>query len=93
MTDARDAAIAARFAKACAEARRHFWALMAARGLYEKDGWRILESIRQVEGGSQLVMRPMHLHLDPPGDVECIVEIEEDSAHVDTHCTPAVKAA
>jgi hypothetical protein len=56
-------------------ARSHLRLRMEALGLRERDGWKIVESVRAVSGGTELVMRPMHLHLDAPADLECIVKV------------------
>lgn len=88
MASSQDSNAAKRFGKACAEARAHLRREMEARGLYESDGWKIVETVRQIEGGSELVMRPLHLHKAAPDDIECVVSIDEDSSAVDMDCTP-----
>jgi len=50
---------------------------MDARGLTEKNGWRISESLRNVVGGTELVLRPIHLREHAPEDLESIVTINE----------------
>lgn len=50
---------------------------MEARGLTEKAGWRISESLRNVMGGTELVLRPIHLREKPPEDLEMAVSISE----------------
>jgi hypothetical protein len=87
-----DSQAVARFAKSCAEARVHLRRLMEERGLRERDGWTIAESIRHVGGGTQLVMRPLHLRLTAPDDLECVVTIDEDSTTVDSNCAPSPPA-
>jgi len=37
---------------------------MDERGLYERDGWSIYEFTREVNGGTELVMRPIHPRRD-----------------------------
>jgi hypothetical protein len=88
MASTHDSVAAKRFAKACADARAHLRREMEARGLYEKDGWMIVETVRQADGGSELVMRPLHLRKTAPPDLECVVSIDEDSTRVDMNCTP-----
>jgi hypothetical protein len=88
MSSTHDFNAARRFAKACADARTHLRREMEARGLHERDGWLIVETVRQADGGSELVMRPLHLRLNPPDDLECVVSIDEDSSEVDVDCTP-----
>jgi hypothetical protein len=69
-------------------ARAYLWREMNARGLFEHDGWRILETTRDMAGRTELVLRPVHTFLPSPEGLECIVEIHEDS-FVDSHCEPA----
>ena len=83
-----DLPASARFAKAIAEARAHLWREMEARGLYERDGWKLLEQVRASGGGSELVLRPLHLRKQAPGDLECVVAIDEDAKSIDVDCTP-----
>jgi hypothetical protein len=56
-------------------ARAEVAARMAAQGLTEKDGWRIHEEMRAIVGGTQWVLRPVHLHRDAPG-LEAVVTID-----------------
>lgn len=88
MPSTNDKLIAARFALACTEARAHLRRLMEERGLHERDGWKIVESVRQVQGATELVMRPLHLYEPAPDDLECVVAIHEQSTLVDSSCTP-----
>jgi hypothetical protein len=73
------------FSARCAVARAHLRSEMDARSLHQRDGWEIMETVRDCPGGSELVMRPMHLHLEAPDDLECVVRIEEDSS-MDSNC-------
>jgi hypothetical protein len=57
------------------QARADVCAQMAALGLTERDGWRIHEEMRSVLGGTQWVLRPVHIHRDAPG-VEAVVTID-----------------
>jgi len=50
---------------------------MEARGLTQKAGWKISESLRNVMGGTELVLRPIHLREKAPEDLECVVAINE----------------
>jgi hypothetical protein len=81
-----DSNIAARFTKRLAKARRHLRREMAALGLHARDGWRIAETVRMVEGGSEIVMWPIHRTLPSPEGVECVVSIESDGATIDSNC-------
>jgi hypothetical protein len=64
-------------------ARTHLLHEMAARGLTEREGWKVVESVRQVPGGTELVLRPLHLHSEPPGDLECVVKVRELDGAID----------
>lgn len=56
---------------------------MDARGLTEKNGWRISESLRNVVGGTELVLRPIHLREHAPEDLESVVMINEADGAAD----------
>jgi hypothetical protein len=88
MPNFEDKLAATRFARACEDARAHLRKEMEARGLHERDGWKIVETMRQARGGSELVMRPLHLHKLAPADLECVVAIDEDAASIDVDCSP-----
>ena len=81
-----DTALAEAFAAKREEARRKLRDHMHALGLHEKDGWRINESIRHREGRTELVLRPIHMRLDPPRDLEYIVTIDEPGHAISSHC-------
>ena len=85
MSTGQDAALAYEFAKRCEEARATLRQHMEARGLRAADGWRIHETSREGGGGTEIVMRPIHLHLEAPGDLECVVCIQGPEA-ITTHC-------
>jgi hypothetical protein len=51
---------------------------MNARGLTEAAGWKIDESLRNVVGGTQLVLRPIHLREHAPEGLEYVVTINEE---------------
>jgi hypothetical protein len=87
MNSTHDRAIAARFSEACENSRRHLRNEMERLGLLAQDGWRISETVRAVQGGSELVMRPAHLYQPSPAGVECVVSIDM-AAEVDSSCTP-----
>ena len=86
MSTRQDAALAYEFARRCEEARETLRGHMEARGLRAADGWRIHETSREGGGGTEIVMRPIHLHLEPPGDLECVVSIEGPGSSITTHC-------
>jgi hypothetical protein len=64
-------------------ARRLLHHEMDARGLTEKAGWKITESLRHVSGGTQLVLRPIHLREHAPEDLEFVVAVSEADGSVD----------
>lgn len=70
-------------------ARAYLWREMNARGLFERDGWRIVETTRETANGTELVMRPMHRALPAPEGLECVVEIREDEV-IESHCEQGV---
>src|SRR4051812_32515134 len=78
LTKILSAALSEQRAKAEAQLRRE----MEALGLYEKDGWRIVDFTREVAGGTQLVLRPLHLSLASPAGIQCVVDIVEDDGRL-----------
>jgi len=83
--------LAQAFSNRCAAARAHLRREMEARGLHKADGWEITETTREHAGGSEIVMRPLHLRLEAPTDLECVVSIEADSS-MDSNCDPELSA-
>ena len=69
--------IALKFAAQRDLARSMLRQQMDARGLTEKAGWKISESLRHVMGGTELVMRPIHLREKSPEGLESVVAISE----------------
>ena len=67
-------------------AEKYLWAEMAKLGLHQKDGWTIAESMRETEGGTQIVLRPLHRQLPSPDGLECVVGIVEDDGGIHGHC-------
>ena len=86
MPNSDDSRLAAAFAAKCEEARATLRAHMERRGLTEKGGWRITESVRHRAGRTEMVLRPIHLRLDPPEDLECVVTIDEPGLGIETRC-------
>ena len=81
---------AAQLAAAHANLRRE----MTALGLHEHDGWKIAEVVRESAlGGTEIVVRPLHLFLEPPANLECVVTIVESAATIDLECTTPEHAA
>lgn len=68
-------------------AQENLWAEMDKRGLRREDGWSIVELTREASGGTQIVMRPLHLRQPPPEDLECIVSVVEDTAKIQVRCS------
>lgn len=81
-----DANVAARFTRRLAMARQHLRREMTAHGLHARDGWRIAETVRMIEGGSEIVLWPVHRTLPSPAGMECVVSIETDTATIDSNC-------
>jgi len=69
-------------------ARAHLLREMAAQGLTERNGWKVVESVRQAASGTELVLRPLHLHDDSPAGLECVVKVREADGAID-HDYPA----
>jgi hypothetical protein len=86
MSQTTDSALAEAFAAKRDEARRTLRGHMEARGLLEKDGWRIVETVRHRQGRTELVLKPMHLRLDAPPNLECVVAIEEPGWGITADC-------
>lgn len=83
-----DRAISERFRQQCEAARAQLRREMEARGLHPKDGWTIHESTRASGNGTAIVFRPMHLRERVPDDLECWVQIDEDSQSIEAECEP-----
>jgi len=77
-SDSRTRQIAVVFSKRRELARDMLRKQMDARGLTEKAGWRITESLRHVAGGTQLVLKPIHLREHAPEGLEYVVSVSEE---------------
>jgi hypothetical protein len=81
------------FSASCEDARDALLKHMTAHGLRLEDGWTIHEFTRQVEGRTELIMRPLHRQLPAPTNLECLCMIDEPGAKVGSECreqaTPA----
>jgi hypothetical protein len=84
----KDNSVAHAFAAKCEQARADLMKHMQDRGLLVEDGWMIGESMRQADGGSVLVMRPIHLRLPAPPDLECSCSVDEPGVTVSAQCNP-----
>ena len=78
--------LARAFAAARERAQAYLWAEMEKSGLRREDGWSIVETTREAQGGTQIVLRPMHRHLPAPEGLECIVGIAEDDGGIYGRC-------
>lgn len=81
------------FARQLKDAEAHLRREMDALGLTQERGWSIAQFIRHSEEtGVEAVLRPLHMSLDPPPGLECVVRIEH--AHVaEAECSPPLPAA
>ena len=79
--------LAAELAKERARVEAHLWREMGKLGLKREDGWSIVEFTREAEGGTEIVLRPLHLYIVSPSGVECIVGVVEDGA-IRSECGP-----
>jgi hypothetical protein len=86
MNSPEEGSLTRQFTARCVEARALLRKHMGERGLFERDGWRISESTRFRDGKTELVMRPIHLHLPAPDDLECVVTIDEPGSSIETEC-------
>lgn len=84
----RDEHFAVQFSEQRAAAEAHLWRQMEARGMHARDGWKITEVMRDTRGGTELVLRPLHLWHATPPDLECVVWVRNDDGAVDASCTP-----
>jgi hypothetical protein len=78
--------VAHEFAAEYEKVRAQLLQRMEERGLHARDGWRIHESIRQVNDGTEIVLRPVHLWLPAPDDLECTCWINEPGTAVSADC-------
>lgn len=85
--------LSAKFGEKLREARAYLRSEMDKLGLLEAHGWRIAEVVRECEGGSELVLRPIHSKLDAPAGLECVVWFIRQPARVGAECAPAIEDA
>jgi len=88
MDTRKDDSAANAFADKCEQARADLRKHMLERGLRVEDGWVIHETMRQANGGTVLVFRPIHMRLPSPPDLECNCSIDEPGSHVSAECRP-----
>ena len=87
MTAANDHAGSVAFAERYRAAKAFLRKEMDRLGLREADGWRISELHRDGMRGSEIVLRPIHVRLAAPEDVECVVWVDE-AGQADAECSP-----
>lgn len=74
----KDAMLATILAERLAIAEAHLWAQMESAGMHRRDGWSVMQLTRERDGGSEIVLRPMHMSIPAPPGFECVVWIGED---------------
>jgi hypothetical protein len=83
----RDQQITEQFARHRADIEAQLWRLMEERGMTREGGWKIAEFTRDTRGGTEIVLRPMHLWHDSPYDLECVVLMRQEDGVVESGCT------
>lgn len=84
----RDDQFADQFAEERVAAETHLWRRMEERGMTRDGGWKVVEFTRDTRGGTELVLRPMHLWHESPYDMECVVWVRNEDGLVEASCTP-----
>ena len=84
------AALTAKFAEKHRQAHDFLKSEMTRLGLLEEQGWSIAEIVRECPGGSELVLRPIHMRQEAPAGLECVVWFIEEPANVGAECMPAI---
>ena len=80
--------LATALAEERANAEALLWREMEKRGLRAADGWRIVEFTRDAQGGTEIVLRPLHLYLSSPPGLECVVGLVGEDGKVHSRCGP-----
>lgn len=80
--------LATALAEERARAEAHLWSEMEKRGLRKADGWRIVEFTRDAGGGTEIVLRPLHLYVASPLGLECVVGLVAADGEVHSRCAP-----
>ena len=76
------------FARHRAAVEVQLWRKMEERGMTREGGWKIAEITRDTRGGTELVLRPLHLWHASPYDLECVVWVNSDDGVIESGCTP-----
>ena len=83
----RDELLVKEFRDKVAAARVQLLSHMRALGLRPEDGWRIGETLRQLDGKTELVLWPVHrLHVAPES-LRCVVTIDTPGVDIEMDCT------
>ncbi len=82
-----DELIAARFSLRRMEAEACLRQRMEEQGLHTAHGWQIVELTREVSGGIEWVLRPMHFWRVAPAGMECVVRLDSEDASVTSSCS------
>lgn len=69
-------------------AETYLWRKMEERGMTREGGWKVVEFTRDTRGGTELVLRPMHLWHQSPYDLECVVWVRNEDGLIEASCTP-----
>ena len=85
--------LSAEFTEKLQHAHAYLRSEMKKLGLLEEDGWSIAEIVRERAGGSELVLRPIHLKLEAPEGLECVVWFIEEPARIGAECEPPLPGA
>ena len=86
-----DAELSVQFTDKVHHAHAYLQSEMKRLGLFEADGWKIIQVTREGRGGTEMVLRPFHSKKWAPEGLECIVWVSAEPT-VDSECAPA-KAA
>ena len=81
-----DKALTHAFAAKCEQARADLRRHMKERGLHAEEGWLIHEAVAHRDGGTHIVMRPIHRQLPAPADLECSCSIDEPGEKLSSQC-------
>lgn len=84
----RDDHFADPFAEERVAAETYLWRKMEERGMTREGGWKVVEFTRDTRGGTELVLRPMHLWHQAPYDLECVVWVRNEDGLGEASCTP-----
>ena len=67
-------------------AQETLWREMTQLGLFSADGWQLVETTRDRDGRTEIVLRPLHRVLTSPEHLECVVWISNDGEETGTRC-------